>query len=319
LRTATYIGGLLGLALLVVLAVHANLSAMAHTLSVAGLPLLWLVPYRALFYVLYAAGWLVLLGGDGTAGRAGFAFTLWVTAVREAIDRLLPVASIGGGVVAVRLMRWRGLAATPVGASVIVESLLTLVASYLFTAAGLLLLVELGTGREYRHLPLLFLLTVPVPVITLLLLRHGSVFARMQHLLSPLVGGAVSPEGAVLLDRAVRATIDRRKQLGIVSGLQFLALVSGAFEVWYALHLFGHPVAPGAAVVLESMTLALRHVAFFVPAGIGVQEAGMVLFGHALGIDTELALAVSMAKRTRELLWGIPALLSWQWLEGRRL
>jgi hypothetical protein len=38
-----------------------------------------------------------------------------------------------------------------------------------------------------------------------------------------------------------------------------------------------------------------------------------------LGISSELALAVSMAKRMREVLCGMPSLISWQWLEGRRL
>jgi uncharacterized membrane protein YbhN (UPF0104 family) len=60
-------------------------------------------------------------------------------------------------------------------------------------------------------------------------------------------------------------------------------------------------------------------LAFVVPAGVGVQEAGLVLFGQAFGIDSELALAVSMAKRIREVLCGLPSLISWQWSEGRRL
>jgi hypothetical protein len=63
----------------------------------------------------------------------------------------------------------------------------------------------------------------------------------------------------------------------------------------------------------------VRHLAFVVPAGLGIQEAGLVVFGHALGIGSELALAVSMAKRLREVLCGLPALISWQWMEGRRL
>jgi hypothetical protein len=50
-----------------------------------------------------------------------------------------------------------------------------------------------------------------------------------------------------------------------------------------------------------------------------VQEAALVLFGHALGVSTELALAVSAVKRMREVLCGLPPLLSWQWLEARRL
>jgi uncharacterized membrane protein YbhN (UPF0104 family) len=95
--------------------------------------------------------------------------------------------------------------------------------------------------------------------------------------------------------------------------------VSGSFEIWFALRLFGHPVGPGAAMMLESLIQAVRLLAFMVPAGLGVQEAGLVLFGHALGISGELALSVSMAKRMREVLCGLPSLLSWQWMEGRRL
>jgi uncharacterized membrane protein YbhN (UPF0104 family) len=63
----------------------------------------------------------------------------------------------------------------------------------------------------------------------------------------------------------------------------------------------------------------VRLLAFMVPAGLGVQEAGLVLFGQALGISSELALSVSMAKRMREVLCGLPSLLSWQWMEARRL
>jgi hypothetical protein len=71
--------------------------------------------------------------------------------------------------------------------------------------------------------------------------------------------------------------------------------------------------------MLEGLTQAARHLAFIVPAGLGVQEAALVVFGHALGIGAELALAVSAVKRMREVLCGVPPLLSWQWLEARRL
>jgi hypothetical protein len=50
-----------------------------------------------------------------------------------------------------------------------------------------------------------------------------------------------------------------------------------------------------------------------------VQEAALVVLGHTLGISTELALAVSVVKRMREVICGVPPLLSWHWLEARRL
>jgi len=320
LKNAAYIGGLLGLALLVAIVVRADFSAMLHTLNSGGWRLLWLIPYRALFFFLYAAGWLILLRPYDPAHRVGLGYVFWVTTVRDAVDRLLPVASVGGGVVGIRLLRWRGLAAAPSGATVIVEMVMTLVVVYLFTGVGLVLLDELSAaGQEYHRLLLAFLLSLPVPVMTVLLLRYGSAFARLQKFLSPLVGESTMSEQAASLDRELRACLRRGWRLLTACALQFAALVSGAFEIWFALRLFEHPVGWGTALVLESMTQAVRHLAFVVPAGIGVQEAGLVLFGQALGISGELALAVSMAKRLREVLCGLPALISWQWLEGRRL
>ena len=57
MRMAAYIGGVLGLALLVRLVIRADVPAMVTMLGVAGWRLLWLIPYRALFYLLYAVGW----------------------------------------------------------------------------------------------------------------------------------------------------------------------------------------------------------------------------------------------------------------------
>jgi putative membrane protein len=319
-KVAGYIGGLLGLGLLVAMALHADLPAMLHTLKSAGWETLWLIPYRGWYFFLYALGWSCLLRPYDPAGRAGIGYVFWVTSVREAIDRLLPVASVGGAVAGVRLMRWRGLAAVPVSATVIVEIVLTLIVSYAFAALGLLLLIGSRAGAAPSHRLLLGLLIgLPVPVSLVLLLRYGSVFARLQKLLGPLAGAGALSDGAAALDQELRACLDRWRSVSYAGTLQFLALLAGSFEVWFALRLFGHPVSVGTAVILESMTQTMRHLAFIVPAGLGVQEATLVLFGHALGLEGELALAVSMLKRLREVLCGLPALASWQWMEARRL
>jgi uncharacterized membrane protein YbhN (UPF0104 family) len=95
-------------------------------------------------------------------------------------------------------------------------------------------------------------------------------------------------------------------------------MVAGSLETWLALRWLGHPVPFGAAIALESLTMTVRNFAFLVPAGLGVQEASLIGFGALLGVNGELALALSLAKRMREILFGVPALLSWYWVEGRR-
>src|SRR6185437_7220487 len=101
-------------------------------LTLAGWPLLCLLPYRILYFLPYALGWAILLRKAKPGSHVGLGYLFWATAVREAIDRLLPVASVGGGVVGVRLLRWRGLSVAEGSASIIVEILLTLFAIYLF-------------------------------------------------------------------------------------------------------------------------------------------------------------------------------------------
>jgi putative membrane protein len=314
LKIALYVGALVGVALLVLLAVRVDLAAMVHVLTLAGWPLLWLLPYRTFYFLPYALGWAILLHGTAGANKAGLGYLFWATTVREAIDRLLPVASVGGGVIGVRLLRWRGVPAAQAGASIIVEILLTLFAVYLFFVVGVLLLFHGGGSiREHSRLLLALVLTLPVPLGTAWLLRYGTRF------LLGLVGANSLSEGVASLDRAIRASLRRHRALLVTGFLQFGGLLSASFEIWFVLRLFGHPVDWRAAIVVEGLTQAVRHIAFVIPAGLGVQEAALVVFGRTFGIDAELALAVSMAKRVREVLLGVVSLLSWQWMEGRRI
>ena len=309
-----------GLALLVALFARVDYVALLRIADLAGWALLWLIPYRALYFFLYSLGWLRLLQPYDPQHRAPPGYVFWVTSVREAIDRLLPVASIGGGIVGVRLLRWRGLSAIPVSATVIIEILLTLAALYLFAVLGVILLTGVSVpGATDRRMLVAVLLSVVIPVLTGCLLRYGSVFERLEAFLRPWVGVPAMSRGAITLDYELRACFRRYESLLFAGSLQLLALISTSFEIWFVLRLFQHPVNFSTAVILESLTQAIRHLAFVVPAGVGVQEASLVVLGHALGISSELALAVSLAKRIRELLCGLPALLSWQFLEMRRL
>jgi hypothetical protein len=154
------------------------------------------------------------------------------------------------------------------------------------------------------------------------LLRHGSLFTLLERAATRLLGGRERlPDilaDSTRLDAAIRTLCARQSLLLGAMGWQFLGLVAGAAETWLALRWLGHPVGVGAAIALESLTQAARHFIFLVPAGIGIQEAGLVGVGYLLGIGSELALALSLAKRLREIAFGLPALIAWYWLEERR-
>jgi putative membrane protein len=305
--------------LLVGIFLHADLAKLWQVASLAGGNLLWLAPYRLVFFLLYSLGWAELLRPYDPVRRIGLVYLFWVTSVREAIDRLLPVASVGGGVVGIRLLHLRGLAIAPAAATVIAEMLLTLAAVYLFTVLGLLLLVELHpAGPGTRYLIPALLLSFPVPVLTAVLLRYGSVFARLQGILKRIAGITIPDEGAASLDHEIRRCFGRVAAMLFAGVLELAALASGSLEIWFVLRMVGHPIDMASAVIMESLMQALRHLAFVVPAGLGVQEAALVVIGHTLGVSSELALTVSLAKRVREIVCGAPALISWWLAEGNR-
>ncbi|MBY0277851.1 lysylphosphatidylglycerol synthase domain-containing protein, partial [Candidatus Binatia bacterium] len=95
-------------------------------------------------------------------------------------------------------------------------------------------------------------------------------------------------------------------------GWHLASWLAGAGEVWLALYFLGHPVDVGTALLLESLGQAVRAAAFAVPGALGVQEGGFVVLGAALGIGAETCLALSIAKRAREILLGVPGLVAWQ-------
>ena len=73
-------------------------------------------------------------------------------------------------------------------------------------------------------------------------------------------------------------------------------------EVWLACYLLGFPISIIEALMLKSLTSTISDIAFFVPNAYGVQEGGYVMLGALLGMTPDIALAVSLATRIRELV-----------------
>ncbi|MDE2148587.1 MAG: flippase-like domain-containing protein [Gammaproteobacteria bacterium] len=324
MKRASVIAGVLGLAVAIALIVHQGWQAILQLLDAAGWSLLWLIPFHTLPIALDAEGWRTLLRPRDPQRQATRPFLFWIASVREAVNRLLPVASVGGEIVGIRLALLRPLSGAAVTASVILEVLLTILSQYLYTSLGLVLLISLLHRTAISDALLWGLLvSLPVPLLLLALLRYGNLFARIERALIKLLGDshklAALLGNSTALDAEIRLLCRHHARLWAAMGWQFAGMVVGSFEIWLALRLLGHPVNPWEAMTLESLTLAIRHFAFFVPGGIGVQEAGLVVFGQMIGLAADVSVALSLAKRAREIGFGLPALISWQLLETKRL
>lgn len=324
MRILAYLAAAGGVGLVVFLIIDSGYEDILQSLELIGWNLLWLPLFRIVSVTLDAQGWRILVAPRDHDGKAQLIILTWIALVREGVSRLLPIASVGGELVGIRLLILRGLNGAVSAASVIIEVLVTLISQYLFTAIGLMLLISLLQSSAFTAQLLWALgLTFPIPLLLLVLLRKTNFFQRLGHMGERVLGGrgklASALNGGAGLDAEIRYLTARYGQLAIATFWQFAGMVSGSFEIWFVLWLLGHPIRPDAAIALESITLAIRHLAFLIPAGLGVQEAGMIVFGQMLGLDSDTALALSLVKRMREVMLGLPALLSWQYYEARHL
>jgi len=323
MKRLAWAGGLAGLALFLGLLVREGWVQVATALSGAGFALLWLVPFHAIPIVLDAQGWRVLLAPVDPQGRASLLFLSWVATVREAVNRLLPTANLGGDLVGIRLARLRIPDTGAVAASVILEMLLTLVNQYIFTSIGLmLLLMALPAGPHATTLGIVLLVALLPLGLLSWVLRHGALFTRIETLAKRILGDHhrlfTYVDGADL-DHKIRLLYAQPYRLFISLMWQLAGYMIGSLETWFALFLLGHRVSAGAAIGIEALSQATRIFLFMFPAGLGVQEASVVLFAGLAGVGGHIGLSLALAKRMREILFGVPALLSWQWLEARFL
>lgn len=245
---------------------------------------------------------------------------VWMRWVSESVNNLLPAAQIGGDLVRGRLAAQRGVPAADAAASIVADittSVLTLIA---FGALGALLLFP--THAHQSALLLLGLAFSAVLVAAFWYLQRAGLFAPLARRLAQGIGGAsweALVGGAAALDAAIARVYARRADVLKSCAWALAAWLLGAGEVWIALYFLGAPVGLTEAIAIESLIQALRSAAFPVPGALGVQEGGFILLGHALGLTPETSLALSLVKRVREVVLGIPGVIVWQLAEGRHL
>src|SRR5579883_549309 len=310
--------GLLGLVAASALVIYQGAEPVIVTFASAGWGLLWVALYHAVPMVANARAWQVLLPGRA---QPSFGFFVWMVWVREAVNSMLPVARIGGEVVGAWLLTTRGVRRRPAAATLVVDMTMSLISQLAFTLIGVGFLVTHAGDRSLASgIGLGLLISVPIVGAFGLVQRIGifGFLARVFRLafgdrFERMVGGAKA------LDRAVHV-IYRRPSRTLSCGLwQLLGWLVSAGETWIALAALGHPIGAGDAVMVTALVEAASSSAFLVPGALGVQEGTFLVLGHVLGLPPQVALALALVRRARDVLVYGPALALWQLGEGRRL
>lgn len=245
---------------------------------------------------------------------------IWGRLIRDSGSEVLPLSQLGGFVMGARATMLLGVSGAVAVASTIVDVTLEVLGQLGYTAIGLAILAQLRPDT-----PLIGWTAIGLTVGLAAVMGFIAVQRRGSRLVERVLWRVARrwSQGAIATVRSIHdelaAIYRRRGTIGLAGLLHLAAWVASSLEAWIALRLMGADLGIGAVIAVESLLYAIRSVAFAVPNAVGVQEGAYIVLGAAFGLTPEIALALSLLKRARDLVIGLPALLAWQALEGRRL
>lgn len=251
-----------------------------------------------------------------TVARPGVpSFTIFLMArwLREGVNSLLPVLPVAGPLAAIRVLMRHGLGLPRAVAATLADSTVEIITQIPFTLFGLALLV-LIEGRQAVSVWMLVGLAVLCGLAAALVPAQRLGLARLAERGAQRLGWAGRIDG---LDQALIAIQRHRRRLAVAALRHLAAWLLGGLEVWCALAALGHPVDATASLVIESLSLAIRGAGFLIPGALGVQEGGLILVCGLLGVPPALGLALSLVKRLRDIVFGVPSLAMWVGMERR--
>jgi putative membrane protein len=310
-RTASWLLSV-GVLLFVGVLLSQDLPAILTTLGHAGWGLLLVALFHLLPLVIDAVAICVLI--EPGLSRSLLRDSLLARWVGESANSLMPAGQLGGPVLMARHLARRGLPMEEAAAAITVSTTLQTFAQIAFALAGV---VALG---QTTHFSPAALRTAALIASAFLAIQVGGFYLIQRRGLFSKLMGAVRRFSrkrdwsqwiaqAQAIDLAVQATYRRNGPVTASFVLNLVGWIAGTGEVFLIARFLGTPVSWRDAFVLESLGQAIRGAGFAIPGALGVQEGGYLLLAPLAGLAPDAALALSLAKRARELLLGLPGLL----------
>ena len=245
---------------------------------------------------------------------------IWGRMVRDASTNCLPFSQVGGFVFGARAVTLHGVEWHTATASVVVDVTAEFLAQIAFAAIGLGVLLARAPRSG---------LAIPVEVGIGLAVLACFGFVWLQKGAAPLfarLGRRIA--GNRFTDAEERVAV-LHTELGLIYGhtgklalgflMHLIGWIGTGMAGWIAYHALGVPIDFDDALAIEALLSAVAALAFLVPVNAGVQEAGYAGLGLIFGVPPELSLGVSLIRRARDIVVGVPILLIWQFMEMQRL
>jgi glycosyltransferase 2 family protein len=245
---------------------------------------------------------------------------IWGRMVRDASANCLPFSQVGGFVFGARAVTLHGVEWHTATASTVVDVTAEFLAQIAFACIGLGILLARAPRSG---------LAVPVEVGLGLAVLACFGFVWAQKGAAPVFARIGRRIASNRFSDAKERIEVLQTELGLIYGhtgklalgffVHLIGWICTGVAGWIAYRALGVPIEFDEALAIEALLSAATALAFLVPVNAGVQEAGYAGLGAIFGIPPELSLGVSLVRRARDIVAGVPILLLWQFLEMRRL
>ena len=298
--------GIAGLGLLAWMVRRTGYSTLADNLAQFGLgSTLFLIALYAFSQMAFCAAWFVLLRDKNHP--IGFWKTFLAYAAGDALNMTVPSGNLAGE--PVKIMMVKSVIGTEDAlASVTVYKYADFLSMTLFLLAGWLFHFGFYDMPAYWDLgAAIIIFGMCAACILFLWIQSKGLFLPLGKFLTRLglekwVGNKL--DAAHIVDEGVRQFYrHHRKGFALSVMFNFLAWFGGVLEILIFMRLLGLPVSFPAALTIETFSLFVNNISFFVPARIGVGEGSRVLLFVALGYSKAAGLTYGIIRRIRELVW----------------
>jgi len=275
-----------------------------------------IVSWQLLLFAVLGVGWDAIV--PPREARRPWVL-IWGRMVRDASANCLPFSQVGGFVFGARAVTLHGVSWSLATASTVVDVTAEFLAQLAFTAIGLAILLARAPNSS---------LAVPIEIGLGLAVAAGAILIWLQQGAAPLfarLGRRIAgrwfedaQERVAVLQAELSLIYGHSVRLAIGFSVHLLGWIGTGVAGWITYRSLGVPIDLDDALAIEALLSAMAAVAFLVPVNAGVQEAGYAGLGALFGVPPELSLGVSLVRRARDLVVGVPILLIWQFLEVRR-
>ena len=317
-KLSAALSAVVGTAIAAGLMIYVGIGDIAAAIAGAGWGVLAVIAFHFAQMAFSASAWRTVLPTTPVPGLVRFIGLRWI---REAVNALLPVAQIGGEFVGARLLAFRQVRADAAGACVTVDLTLEMISQIIFTLFGIgLLVIRPHDAKIVQYITGITATAIAVVIAFVLTQRFGffRLIERGLVRLAAKMGWAGLSEVSGLHE-AIVGLYQQPRRLALACLYHFVSWLLGGLEVMLALYAVGVEIDLREGLIIESLGQALRAVGFAVPGSLGVQEGGYVLVCGLLGVGPQAAIELSLIKRIREIALGVPGLIAWQIIEGKRL